>query len=95
MDEINDHLAIKFEGKVFESIDLKFSFGSYTASRNYYTVKDGVVCAIEQGKLNPSGDSCFQLQLDCKMLGKYNPAKKYERKNVCFEHTDIKKILKL
>lgn len=43
-------------------------------TQDYYTVKNGVVMIVEEGgKLTKSGDSAFQLQSDCQLLGPYDP----------------------
>lgn len=75
--EIEKHLASKMEGKVYEHIYVTKMFGKFWAVKEWYTVKNGKVYLVNNGALEPSGDSLETLKNDCLLFGKYTAGAPY------------------
>ena len=85
----------ELEGGLFVEISLTFCGRDYVARRDFYTVKDGLVYSFVDGVLYATGDSLWNVERDCKRIGKYNPAKKYTPKSSTLSYSEAKKALKL
>lgn len=89
-------IAKKLEGGLFAHIYMHNFSGKHFVSRDLYTVKDGKVYDVTQKNgLYATGDTCFDVDKDCKRIGKYDPNKTYKRTTNSFKYSDIKKLLKL
>ncbi|MEM7087915.1 MAG: hypothetical protein AAF489_17165 [Bacteroidota bacterium] len=95
--ELEALLSKRYEGKLFAHIWLHTYQGStYWVNKDYYTVKEGKVCFIEKdGQLRHSDDTMLQLSTQCKLVGKYDPTKNYQRKHKEFTYAEIKKLFKI
>lgn len=94
-DAIEKHLATEFEGKLFVDIGLLKIGNTYTISKFYYTVECGRCYLIEGKMLHPTGDTMLSVKTDCKMVGKYNPNKYYNRSMRDYSYSEFKKLHKL
>ena len=92
--EIEKMLAEKYEGKVFAQVYMIHMGGTYWVNRDYYFVRDGKVWLIEKdGATCDSKDTLFQLQLDCVIIGKYNPKNKYKSTSREYSYKQVKRLL--
>ena len=92
-----DFYAKKHDGDVFAQVYFMKAFSEYWLSKDYYTIKDGVVHIIEQidgkQKLTKSGDSvweCCQLEL----IGKYDPNTVYQKEHRTFKYHQVNRLFK-
>ena len=93
---VNQYLAKKYEGKLFVCIDLLKSFGnSYTINKDYYTVKNGIVYMVNDGKEFATGDKLLSIQTNCKQIGIYYPNKIYKRIMKTYTYSEFKKLNRL
>jgi hypothetical protein len=82
------------EGKLFEHISLlSYYDNSFTLCADYYTVKDGLVLLVNDGKEQYSGDTIETLVVDCIEIGQYDPNRVYPMKRKHYTHKEIKKLL--
>lgn len=89
-------LSEKFEGKLLANIEFFNIFGdSFLITRRFYTVKDGLVYIIEKDQsLYATGDSLIDTNVECKIVGKYNPKTKYKVKQLKLKYSELIKMLK-
>lgn len=86
----------ELEGGVFAEISLRYCGRDYVARRDLYTVKDGIVYAINSdGGLYATGDTLWNVKRDCHRVGKYDPNKNYKINSSSFSYSEVKKLLKL
>jgi hypothetical protein len=91
--EIERHLANKFEGRVFVEIHLaKINGNEFRINKDFYTVKKGKVYMILGEKLEPTDDSMMNVNMDCKPIGVFNPNKNYVRKQKNYSYKEFKKL---
>jgi hypothetical protein len=94
--EIEERLAKELEGKLFVCISFHaFSGKSYTIIKTHYTVLSGLVYIIEDKGLVSTGDTLLALQGECKIIGKFDPLKKYKRIVRDYSYKEFKKLHKL
>lgn len=78
--EIKNALARDLEGKLFATIEVSKSFGThYNISKDHYTVIDGIVYSVDDGRKRATDDDIFNLKAECRQIGIYDPKKKYVR----------------
>lgn len=94
--DVDKYLAKKFEGKLFVDVSLMKIFGnSFSINKDYYTVKDGKVCMVNDGKEYFTGDTLLNLSTDCKQIGIYHPNKIYKRVIKTYTYSEFKKLHKI
>lgn len=94
--EVEAYLAKKYEGKLFVNICLINILGnSYCINKDYYTVKNGKVCMVNDGKEYFTGDTLLNISTDCKQIGIYHPEKIYKRVMKDYTYSEFKKLHKL
>jgi len=94
--EVNDYLAKKYEGKLFVDISLlKIMGSSYSINKDFYTVKEGKVCMVNDGKEYFTGDTLLNISTDCKQIGIYDPNKIYKRIIKDYTYAEFKKLHRL
>ena len=93
--ELNNHFAEKFEGGLFINICLLQYGGEITVNKDYYTVKNGLVFMVNDGKEQFSHDSLLSIETDCMRVGKYNPEKIYKRKMKTYTRQEFCKLHKI
>jgi hypothetical protein len=94
--EVEAMLAKKFEGKLFVDICLLKVFGnSFTINKDFYTVKDGKACMVNDGKEYFTGDTMLNIATDCKRIGIYDPKKVYKRVMREYTYAEFTKLHKL
>jgi len=93
--DINNHLAKKLEGGLFENITMTFCGRDYVIRRDFYTVKNGKVYNCSGGKLTPTEDSFMNVYTECQRIGTYNPNKEYHFKTCAVGGTKLRIMFKL
>lgn len=91
--EIEAMLAKKYEGMVLASVYMMHMGGQFSLHRDYYHVRDGIIYLLETNGPYPSGDTFFQLQLECFVVGKFNPRYKYRSSVRHYTYKQIKRLL--
>lgn len=93
--EVEDYLAKKFEGKLFVDISM-LKFGkTFSINKDFYTVKNGRVCMVNDGREDFTGDTLINLTIDCRQIGIYHPEKIYKRIIKDYTYAEFKKLHKL
>jgi len=92
---VEEALAPKMEGKLYEHIWVTMIGEQYAACKDYYAVIDGEVYMVNDGKEQASEDSLEDTQLECMLVGEYDPDKIYERKILYYSKEQLKELLKL
>lgn len=92
VDPVENYLATKFEGKLFVHIYLLKIGNEYSINKEFYTVLKGACYLLDGRKTNPTGDKMINLEVDCKMVGKFNPDKSYKRWTRRYSYAQFKRI---
>ncbi len=92
---IEERLAKEFEGKLFVEITVIFFSNTYNCHKQYYTVLQGKVYQIDGQKLQESGESLLELQVQCKKVGIYKKDKAYNSVKKEYSYSQFKKLLHL
>lgn len=88
--EIEEKLAIEYEGKAFEHIWLCKIGDQWHIHKDYYAVIKGEVFSLFRTDKVLSDDSIFTTVKDCVCIGDYDPNKWYQRVQRSYEHTTFK-----
>lgn len=90
-----NNLANELEGDLFVEIFLSCFQGQFSIHKNHYTIKDGLVYMVNDGRFDSTQDSVLDVHSRCKKLGKYDSSKKYKRIIKDYTYADLKKLHKL
>jgi hypothetical protein len=65
-------------------------FGEWTIQKHFYTVENGVVYEVGNGRHGATGDELISVHSRCHRLGDYDPSQTYELKmrNYTFKEID-------
>jgi hypothetical protein len=91
--QIEEMLKKKAEGYVYAEVGMIFFGNTWSIMRDYYVALKGVIYIIEDGKLNPSKDTFFNLTTNCIRIGRYNPKHKYQRSTRSYNYKQVKRLL--
>ena len=95
MEDIEQSLRPQMEGKVYEHVWVTNMEDTFFCSKDYYTVKKGIVLLINDGIEQESGDSLMNLNASARYVGRYSADKVYKGKRTTVKQSEIKKALKL
>lgn len=93
--ELESHLAIKMEGKVYANIWITYCFGTFIINKDYYRVENGKILHIHPKGHNQSGDTFLGTHSECHLVGKFDAKKEYKMVRREMTYSEIVKALKL
>ena len=77
--EIENKLAKELNNKVFAHFHIGKVFSEWQVSVDWYLVQDGLIYSLRGKEKYKSGDSIFDTQLQCEMIGDYDENMDYVR----------------
>ncbi len=83
------------EDNVYEHIWMTNINGTFLIHKDFYIVKNGHVLRIHGDRLEYTGDSLEQTNVECTFIGKYVPKKSLVSKTVKLSSKELKKKLGL
>lgn len=92
---IEKELAPKMEGHLYEHIYITTIGDQYLVCKDFYTVHDGLVYMVNDGRKQATGDTLENTNNECVCIGKYDSKAIYQRKLLYYDKEEIKKLLKL
>jgi hypothetical protein len=93
-EKIEKDLKPKLEGGLFVEISMSDIFGdSFHFRKDWYTVIDGIVYEVGDGRKYSTGDTLFNVYSDCKRVGKYNEKIIHKTLTKTYKYSELKKLI--
>jgi predicted RNase H-like nuclease (RuvC/YqgF family) len=97
-DEISAYLAQskELEGGLFVDISIQSIEGkTFCVRKDWYTVENGIVYEVGDGRKYATGDSLWNVKKSCKRVGKYKPDEIHKFVTKHYSYAEFKGLLKI